>query len=728
MNQGKTTISKNQAPVQQVESSNASAMGYAAVTRFAQPAAGLPAQLKRGVESLSGLPMDDVQVHYNSKTPTQIGALAYAKGNQIHLGPGQEQHLPHEAWHVVQQKQGRVKPTLQAKGLAINDNPALETEADVMGQRAAQLKTADDMPATPLNNPVSQPAGVVQRKIGLEFQAVDSIFLKNITQTRTPLGGIDNMFHIEGDGDVGPNGPDLEIITNAVDETDTGREHLVRIMAAIVKFLNKIEHHMPFEKLNTAEGLIEKVIPKDTKDVKAENLETKDASSVIDWNEIVTDSFQQNFKKKYEGERKTKEEKGAALNKTRKSFKEHLESIQKEAQSFHIPNGEKFFSPQATVGIKFDNVVDLIEHLTRAPFKNAGIEQAPPEEKDEAKITGTHTGAQMHANIIGWGNTEPRKPFRQASIDGLNEAKKIPGTVSRKVRGLAAIFYGFAKNESEDHKTNIRSSYPKGAYVKDWMPFMLRNGFWAFINSLTEKELREIELLMGGSALDLPIVSGLDAGGHDEIADAEIQTIKEVLNHSLKRKKAILNKEKAKEGKEEEGKEEKKEEEEETKEEEEEDDDPLQALGIAGYGQISETTLKYDTKLKEKYKIESIDDIGISNTEREPLEPKQPAQRGAIIELSNESSEPKQPARRGAIIELRKLGSQVPVEKLTEFALAVFDLIREIHDPGITTRSSSSSSSSSSSLSSVPSSSSSSSSPAPSLSSSSSSSLSSSPQ
>jgi hypothetical protein len=27
--------------------------------------------------------------------------------------PGQEQHLPHEAWHVVQQKQGRVKPTGQ---------------------------------------------------------------------------------------------------------------------------------------------------------------------------------------------------------------------------------------------------------------------------------------------------------------------------------------------------------------------------------------------------------------------------------------------------------------------------------------------------------------------------------------------------------------------------------------------------------------------------------------
>ena len=46
---------------------------------------------------------------------------------------GREQHLAHEAWHVVQQKQGRVKPTLQMKGVAINDDGGLEREADHMG-------------------------------------------------------------------------------------------------------------------------------------------------------------------------------------------------------------------------------------------------------------------------------------------------------------------------------------------------------------------------------------------------------------------------------------------------------------------------------------------------------------------------------------------------------------------------------------------------------------------
>ena len=48
--------------------------------------------------------------------------------------------MPHEAWHVVQQKQGRVKATTQLKGEAINDDPGLEHEADVMGARALQRK------------------------------------------------------------------------------------------------------------------------------------------------------------------------------------------------------------------------------------------------------------------------------------------------------------------------------------------------------------------------------------------------------------------------------------------------------------------------------------------------------------------------------------------------------------------------------------------------------------
>lgn len=78
---------------------------------------GLPDNLKSGMESLSGMSLDEVKVHRNSDKPAQLQAHAYAQGTEIHLASGQEKHLPHEAWHVVQQKEGRIKPTLQIKDL-----------------------------------------------------------------------------------------------------------------------------------------------------------------------------------------------------------------------------------------------------------------------------------------------------------------------------------------------------------------------------------------------------------------------------------------------------------------------------------------------------------------------------------------------------------------------------------------------------------------------------------
>lgn len=99
---------------------------------------GLPDKLKAGVEKLSGMSMDDVKVHRNSKKPAQLQAEAYAQGSNIHLAPGKEKHLAHETWHVAQQKQGRVKPTMNKGGTPINDSPKLEREADSMGAKASK--------------------------------------------------------------------------------------------------------------------------------------------------------------------------------------------------------------------------------------------------------------------------------------------------------------------------------------------------------------------------------------------------------------------------------------------------------------------------------------------------------------------------------------------------------------------------------------------------------------
>ena len=100
---------------------------------------GLPDNIKNGVENLSGQSLNDVKVHFNSDKPAQMKAHAYAEGNQIHVASGQEKHLAHEAWHVVQQKENRVSPTTKINGLNVNTDKSLEKEADVMGAKASSL-------------------------------------------------------------------------------------------------------------------------------------------------------------------------------------------------------------------------------------------------------------------------------------------------------------------------------------------------------------------------------------------------------------------------------------------------------------------------------------------------------------------------------------------------------------------------------------------------------------
>jgi hypothetical protein len=143
----------------------------ASASAAAEARSGLPGPLKAGIERLSGIAMNDVRVHRNSSEPAKLGALAYAKGSDIHLGPGQERHLPHEAWHVVQQKQGRVRPTVQMMdGATINDDAGLEREADVMGARASAAAEPPlrDAPEEGLDWGPASP--VAQMHVGAPYQ------------------------------------------------------------------------------------------------------------------------------------------------------------------------------------------------------------------------------------------------------------------------------------------------------------------------------------------------------------------------------------------------------------------------------------------------------------------------------------------------------------------------------------------------------------------------------
>ena len=107
---------------------------------------GIPDVVKQRMEDSFGTDFSSVRVHPESSKAPEVGALAYTQGTDIHFAPGQfkpdtsagQQLLGHELTHVIQQAEGRVQPTTEISGMPVNDNVALEHEADVMGNRAAR--------------------------------------------------------------------------------------------------------------------------------------------------------------------------------------------------------------------------------------------------------------------------------------------------------------------------------------------------------------------------------------------------------------------------------------------------------------------------------------------------------------------------------------------------------------------------------------------------------------
>ncbi|HWS72753.1 MAG TPA: DUF4157 domain-containing protein [Thermoanaerobaculia bacterium] len=103
----------------------------------------LPPNVRQKMESFFGASFSDVRVHVGPQA-SQIGALAFTQGSHIHFAPGQynptsaqgQQILGHELAHVVQQRAGRVRNPF-GSGVAVVQDRHLESEADVMGARAA---------------------------------------------------------------------------------------------------------------------------------------------------------------------------------------------------------------------------------------------------------------------------------------------------------------------------------------------------------------------------------------------------------------------------------------------------------------------------------------------------------------------------------------------------------------------------------------------------------------
>jgi hypothetical protein len=129
----------------------------------------MPDRLKAGIESLSGIDMSDVRVHANSPKPARLGALAFTQGNQIYMGPGQQRHLPHEAWHVVQQAQGRVQAIRQIEGVWANDDARLEKEADEIGDSVTAENMQESLISLQNTNNANRCSGMISHLSVAQF-------------------------------------------------------------------------------------------------------------------------------------------------------------------------------------------------------------------------------------------------------------------------------------------------------------------------------------------------------------------------------------------------------------------------------------------------------------------------------------------------------------------------------------------------------------------------------
>lgn len=105
-------------------------------------------ELQMKANSTFGEDFSNISIHKNSSKAKDLGALAFTQGENIHFSPGEfnpqsqkgQELIGHEVAHVQQQRQNRVKPTIQTKNGNLSDSPLLENEADEKGRQFANSK------------------------------------------------------------------------------------------------------------------------------------------------------------------------------------------------------------------------------------------------------------------------------------------------------------------------------------------------------------------------------------------------------------------------------------------------------------------------------------------------------------------------------------------------------------------------------------------------------------
>jgi Domain of unknown function (DUF4157) len=165
----------------------------------------LPGDVQAKMGSAFGADFSAVRIHEGAHV-SELGAAAYTQGAEVHFAPGQYQPgsqsgqelIGHELAHVVQQSQGRVSATTQAKGVDINDDSALEQEADAWGARAARGEAV----GASNGQPIQAGHSAVQRKV-IQKKDVATHYgtFKTTNFTKVGTRGVDCVLEFHPDAD-----------------------------------------------------------------------------------------------------------------------------------------------------------------------------------------------------------------------------------------------------------------------------------------------------------------------------------------------------------------------------------------------------------------------------------------------------------------------------------------------------------------------------------------------
>lgn len=281
----------------------------------------LGAGLRRQMERAFDADFSGVRLIRRSSAAVTLGAEAVTRNERVHLAPGRfspgnfagRALIGHELAHVVQQRQGRVKATAQAKGVGINQNRTLEAEADAAGDRAARGLKAGLSGKGLGRGPM---APVAQCKVGMEYQATSDggtgVAKYDGSDWVRPKHG--EIISEETDFTVETDFDDIEYVLSAKDERNDGEvDKLVTASATAAAIHKKIT---------------------DTHALQAGDLDVDDFADKTDYYEV-------------------KAKKSGTLYRLYK-------------------DGRKKAHPQATVGIRLDKLADFMDKVGNTSTSDDG--------------------------------------------------------------------------------------------------------------------------------------------------------------------------------------------------------------------------------------------------------------------------------------------------------------------------------------------------------------------